>query len=193
MVTCTTPLRLSALLLLHHPLLRAGATLLLPSQRLTPSFILHPHLFKSTTTTTYRAMSTSTSLSASTGTGGREPVSKKASSSPVGIVWYKCSDLRTLDHAPLTTAHRENAHVYHVFCHDPRWYEEVSPATSTAIGGMEKKTGYHRARFIMESVQDLKQRLRSKGSDLVVVGGRPEDILPQIREATGATAVYCHR
>jgi len=186
------PLSLSALLLLHQPLLSGARGLVLGGS--TTSFILPHHRSATTTPATahHRHMSTSTSLSGAASSG--DATSRRGSTSgKTGIVWYKNCDLRLLDHKPLTTAHAENQQVYHVFCQDPRLYDSVSPSTSTAIGGMEKKTGYHRARFVMESALDLKQRLKSRGSDLVIAWGRPEDVLPRIREATGATAVYCHR
>lgn len=54
------------------------------------------------------------------------------------------------------------------------------------------KTGPYRARFILEALHDLRQRLRDAGSDLIVRLGRPEDVLPEIARHVGAGAVYCH-
>jgi deoxyribodipyrimidine photo-lyase len=36
----------------------------------------------------------------------------------------------------------------------------------------------HRAKFLLESVADLKARLRGIGSDLAVAVGRPEEVIP---------------
>jgi hypothetical protein len=43
-----------------------------------------------------------------------------------------------------------------------------------------------RAKFLLESVADLKARLRDIGSDLAVAVGRPEDVIPgETREGRG--------
>lgn len=39
-----------------------------------------------------------------------------------GIVWFKHSDLRLVDHEPLLLAHRDCSSVTHVFCVDDRWF-----------------------------------------------------------------------
>lgn len=38
------------------------------------------------------------------------------------------------------------------------------------------KTGPYRANFLLESVADLRQRLRDRGSDLIVRMGKPEEV-----------------
>lgn len=67
----------------------------------------------------------------------------------VGVVWYKVTDLRLHDHEPLLRAHSECDKVAHVFCFDPRWFGD------TDFGF--PKTGPHRARFMRESVEDLRK------------------------------------
>ena len=44
----------------------------------------------------------------------------------------------------------------------------------------------HRAKFILESVIDLRRQLRSLGSDLMVGVGKPEEILPLLAAALNA-------
>lgn len=56
-----------------------------------------------------------------------------------------------------------------MYCFDPRHFG------TTPYGS--KKTGDYRAKFLLESVQDLKQNLKSIGSDLLIHMGRPEDAL----------------
>ena len=51
------------------------------------------------------------------------------------------------------------------------------------------KTGRFRARFLRESVADLRQSLRALGSDLLVGVGRAEELLPLCVAATGTTTV----
>lgn len=68
----------------------------------------------------------------------------------------------------------------------------VASSCAQSEAGFDR-TGPSRARFILESLSDLRSRLRGLGSDLVVRMGRPEDVLPQLALAVGAGAVYCHR
>ena len=57
-----------------------------------------------------------------------------------------------------------------VYCFDPRHY------VTTPWGN--PKTGNFRAKFLLESVLDLKESLRRVDSDLIIKYGQPEDILP---------------
>lgn len=41
-------------------------------------------------------------------------------------------------------------------------------------------------------VADLQARLRSKGSDLLVLHGLPEQEIPRLARRVGASTVYCH-
>jgi hypothetical protein len=107
---------------------------------------------------------------------------------PVGLVWFKSTDLRLLDHQALVAAHHENPAVLHAFCFDPRSF---SPAGIPEA--MNNKTGSHRTRFMLEGVRCLKDKLRSLGRDLLIVRGRPEAELPALARAYGVTTVYCHR
>eukprot|EP00871_Galdieria_phlegrea_P005039 jgi/Galph1/5536/GphlegSOOS_G4187.1 len=59
-----------------------------------------------------------------------------------------------------------------VYCFDPRQFGKTS-------FGFEK-TGRYRAQFLIESVEDLRQSLRAKNSDLIVRHGRPEEVLPEL-------------
>lgn len=51
------------------------------------------------------------------------------------------------------------------------------------------KTGPFRAKFLLESVLDLKERLRGLASDLLVLTGRPEDQLLDVVRRTGSKVV----
>ncbi|MEM6348542.1 MAG: deoxyribodipyrimidine photo-lyase, partial [Bacteroidota bacterium] len=82
-----------------------------------------------------------------------------------GILWFR-NDLRLHDHEALQQAMEHTREVIPVYCLDPRQFEETSFGFS--------KTGSFRAKFLLESLQDLRNRLRSKGSDLIVVQGKPE-------------------
>lgn len=85
------------------------------------------------------------------------------------IVWFRGADLRLHDNAVLQrateAARKGGADVYPVFVFDWRFLGDT-------------KMGGYRARFLIDSVLDLKERLRSVGSDLLVGYGKPEDVLP---------------
>jgi len=105
--------------------------------------------------------------------GGRRP----------GIVWFR-SDLRLDDNEALTRATAECSGVLPVYCFDPRDYGR-SPQ------GYDR-TGPYRASFLLQAVEDLRERLRAAGSELVVRIGKPEEVVTELARRVGAAAVYCH-
>lgn len=56
-----------------------------------------------------------------------------------------------------------------------------------------KKTGPFRAKFYLESVEDLRRNLKSIGSDLVIRIGKPECELAQIADEFKCSWVICNR
>ncbi len=94
---------------------------------------------------------------------------------PTSVLWYR-RDLRLADH-PARAAAAESDRVVPVFCFDPRL-----------------TSGRHasgpRTQFLLESLQDLEQSLRDRGSRLVVRTGRPEEEIPALAEQVGAKAVH---
>ncbi|NXS68496.1 CRYD protein, partial [Pandion haliaetus] len=55
------------------------------------------------------------------------------------------------------------------------------------------KTGPHRLRFLLESVKDLRETLKKKGSTLVVRKGKPEDVIRDlITQLSSVSAVAFH-
>ena len=104
------------------------------------------------------------------------------------IVWYR-NDLRVHDHEPLLRASAEGD-VLGVFCFDPRWIRQINYGMPKQIGF--PKMSHHRLRFLRESLQDLQKRLQKLGSDLLVVYGKPEELLPFIVEQSGAERVHYH-
>ena len=96
------------------------------------------------------------------------------------LVWFR-NDLRIRDHEALEYAASHADVVVPVYCFDPRHFGE-------GMFGLPK-TGPVRARFLRESVQDLRDSLQGLGADLVVRHGPPEDVLPDLVRQTGATEV----
>lgn len=99
---------------------------------------------------------------------------------PRMVVWFR-SDLRLHDNPLLAQclAHKGDKEVLPCYIFDTRVF-----GPSTKFGNA--KTGAHRAKFITESVSDLRHRLRAIGSDLLVGIGKPEDILPVLLQPDGS-------
>jgi len=99
------------------------------------------------------------------------------------IVWFR-NDLRLNDHEPLTRAiESKTQRLLCVYCVDPRQFG------TTRLRGFPR-TGVHRARFLIESLADLRQNLRRLGNDLAIRIGRPEEQLPELAEKLGASGIY---
>lgn len=133
----------------------------------------------------HRAVPRAAVASTVTMTNG-EGTSSDTSVKKCGLVWYKCTDLRTLDHEPLSLAHAENSHVAHLFCFDPRWFGDAGGPSAPGT----LKTGPLRARFLLEAVEDLKIRL---GGNIIVKLGKPETEVPRLAKALKVDTVYAHR
>ena len=101
------------------------------------------------------------------------------------IVLFRASDLRLLDHEPLVKAHASFDRVLHLFCFDPRSFGRSRVAGFPRVGPL-------RARFLLESVDDLRAALRERGSDLVLRTGRPDIIVPAFAAAVRADLVLAH-
>ncbi|NXK08079.1 CRYD protein, partial [Herpetotheres cachinnans] len=55
------------------------------------------------------------------------------------------------------------------------------------------KTGPHRLRFLLESIKDLRETLKKRGSTLVVRKGKPEDVVCDLITQLGSvSAVAFH-
>jgi len=101
------------------------------------------------------------------------------------IVWFR-QDLRLHDHEPITTALRMAEEVIPVYVFDERVFQ-----SETRFGF--PKTGKFRAKFILESVEDLRKSLRSIGSDLVIRTGKPECIISEMCQELKTSWVLCNR
>ena len=100
------------------------------------------------------------------------------------LVWFR-KDLRIHDNEILTEAVRKGSSIIPVYCFDPRQFELTSFNTS--------KTGLIRAKFLLESVADLRNSFRAAGGDLIIRIGKPESILPELVVKYKVDEVYHHR
>jgi len=95
------------------------------------------------------------------------------------------NDLRYHDNEALQWAHRNGDYVIPVFCFDPALFG------GTNNFGFEKVAQF-RAKFLIESVEDLKQSLLRHGSNLVVRHKKPmeaiQEIIASCNESAPATA-----
>ena len=88
------------------------------------------------------------------------------------------------DNDALSRALAESSSVAPVYIFDPRDYGK-------SASGFDR-TGPYRAHFVLDCVADLRAQLAARGSRLLLRVGRPEEVLAELAEATGAAAVYCH-
>ncbi len=92
------------------------------------------------------------------------------------IVWYR-NDLRIHDHPALAAAVRDGDIVIPVFI------------LNSALLKSED-AGSNRNRFLIESLEDLKNSLKEAGADLLIRNGEPAEVLVKLAEVTQAQAVY---
>lgn len=86
------------------------------------------------------------------------------------LLWFK-HDLRLDDH-PAVQAALEADRVLPVFVLDPAWLH-VTPFGTRPLG-------VHRAGFLLESLQALDVELRRRGSNLLVLHGQAERLIPEL-------------
>lgn len=101
------------------------------------------------------------------------------------IVWFR-HDLRLHDNEALTTAIRMADEVAPVYIFDERVF-----MGETRFGF--PKTGKFRAKFILESVDDLRRNMKLLGGELLIRIGRPETILAEMAQQIKASWVICNR
>ncbi len=79
---------------------------------------------------------------------------------------------------------QSSGNVLCLYCFDPRQF------ALSQFGS--RKTGSYRAQFLLESVENLRNNLRSIGSDLLVSMDKPEDIIPKLAATQTTCDVVVH-
>jgi deoxyribodipyrimidine photo-lyase len=97
------------------------------------------------------------------------------------VIWFR-DDLRVDDNPTLADAVEATDRVVPLYVFDPRARGETQYGT--------EKLGGHRARFVRESVLDLRESLRRRGGDLFVREGRPDVVVPTVADSVDADAVF---
>ncbi len=103
----------------------------------------------------------------------------------IAIVWFR-NDLRLHDNEALTEALSRATKVIPVYVFDERVFH-----SNTSLGF--RKTEKYRAKFIIESIEDLRKSLQSRGADLVVKVGKPEEVIFELAQKYKTSWVYCNR
>ncbi|MEM8599789.1 MAG: DASH family cryptochrome [Bacteroidota bacterium] len=99
------------------------------------------------------------------------------------LLWLR-NDLRLHDHEALIAALEGADRLIAVYCFDPRHFGETRWGFA--------KTGALRAQFLIESLADLRASMRSRGSELIVRRGKPEDVIPALVAEHDVAAVFAH-
>lgn len=98
------------------------------------------------------------------------------------IVWFR-KDLRLDDHEALCESLRTHqGRVALCYCLDER---EFAPIASIGI----PKTGPYRARFLLESLEDLREQASACGARLILRRGKPEEQLIELAKALDAEEI----
>ena len=94
------------------------------------------------------------------------------------VAWLR-GDLRLVDNPVLARAAQAKECVP-VLCFDPRVMGLNSKLHPAWARCPVPKMGARRARFLLETARSLQLSLRERGSDLVVLHGKPEEVLPAL-------------
>jgi deoxyribodipyrimidine photo-lyase len=99
----------------------------------------------------------------------------------MNLVWFR-NDLRTIDNAVLAEACKNSNRVIAVYCFDPKYFEINKQGF--------KITEKYRAKFLIETIEDLRTQLEHLNIDLLVHYDAPESIIPKICETYSITDIY---
>lgn len=105
---------------------------------------------------------------------------------PKRIIYWFRNDLRLHDNEGLLKVTQEADEVIPIYVFDTRQFEEIEPLHFP-------KTGTFRAKFLLESVQNLRDNLRQKGGDLVVKLGKPEVVISELARDWEVETVYASK
>lgn len=98
-----------------------------------------------------------------------------------GLVWFR-NDLRVADNYVLEHATKNHEHIIAAYCFDDAHFEN---------GGFGfKKTGKYRAKFLIETIQNLKANLKALNIELFIFKGQPDTCLSQLISEHDIKNVY---
>lgn len=97
------------------------------------------------------------------------------------LYWFR-SDLRLHDNPVARDAFANSRSLSFVYVHDPRLWQ-ISAA------GIPR-TGWHRRRFLRQSLDDLRGQLARVGFELLEIWGEPERVLPELMDFNSVDVLY---
>jgi len=100
------------------------------------------------------------------------------------LIWFR-NNLRVQDNTSLLEATKNSGKTIGLFCFDPRYFAE------TKYGF--KKTDKFRARFLIETIQELKNNLEQKNISLLVYFDQPENVFESVIEKFQISKVYSQK
>ncbi len=103
-----------------------------------------------------------------------------SATNPINLFWFR-RDLRLNDNAGLYHALHSNLPVLPLFIFDQNILNDLD----------NRRDG--RVEFIHNAIENLKTQLRSLGSDLLVIYGKPEALWPEILRQYAVKAVFTNR
>ena len=101
-------------------------------------------------------------------------------SHPTSLVWFR-RDLRCFDHAALSQALRNSTRVFCVFVFDTDILDSLIDKADRRVD------------FIWHSIKELDKTLSTMGGGLIVRHGAAREVIPQLVQELGATAVFANR
>ena len=102
----------------------------------------------------------------------------------VGLVWFR-NDLRITDNYSLSKAMSENDQVIAIFCFDPRSFEIAEFSF--------RKIDRYRAKFLLETVSELKENLDKLNITLLVYHQKPEEVVSNLVNKYKVNKIYLQK
>ena len=100
------------------------------------------------------------------------------------LVWLR-NDLRLHDNESITIAAEKSQFVTVLYCFDTGFYRKNQLGIP--------KTGYHRTKFLFETLENLKENLKKVGGELLIKVGKPEETIPKLCETYGFSHVFASK
>jgi deoxyribodipyrimidine photo-lyase len=95
------------------------------------------------------------------------------------LLWFRGKDLRVNDHAALHAAARDSRELCPVFVLSPKYF-----------GGDLGAAAPHRVQFLLDSLRELAAELAARGSELCIVDGPAEQVIPELAERLKVERVF---
>lgn len=97
------------------------------------------------------------------------------------LYWFR-NDLRLTENSVLESAMKQAREIAFVYIHDPRQMKV------TAAG--LPRLGWHRRRFLAQSLENLRLQLRRRGYTLVELHGPPEKVIPEVMSENDISSLH---